>query len=246
MTTLRMVVAPTQPSAALSDKSLAGLPLDATASQTLIELKSDSAAYELIHDRRWSVMLERPDLTVLRFVDHGDLIAQCNIASPPALPKGEQLSMAGFQEDVKRVLGKNFEEMVEATEEVGDNALRVLRVVVAGKIGELTRSSGPIITSPTSRAAALLIRLYGRIRYGWRNTLGSTANCSAISTLPNPSSRPQPKPNPPQYRQRTATRSAKRPRRSAAAPAANFPAEWPQNRSIRARNESARKCSNRF
>lgn len=138
VTTLRMVVAPSQPNSALSDKSLAGLPLDATASQTLIELKSDSAAYELIHDRRWSVMLERPDLTVLRFVDHGDLIAQCNITSPPALPKGEQLAMAGFQEDVKRVLGKNFEEMVEATEETGDNGLRVLRVVVAGKVGELT------------------------------------------------------------------------------------------------------------
>jgi hypothetical protein len=138
LTTLRMVVTPTQPVAALSDKALAGLPLDATASQTLIELKSESAGYELVHDRRWSVMLERPDLTVLRFVDQSDLVAQCNITSPPALPKGEQLSMAGFQEDVKRVLGKNFEEMVEATEETGDNGLRVLRVVVAGKVGELT------------------------------------------------------------------------------------------------------------
>jgi len=138
LTTVRMVVAPTQPFAPLNDKSLAGLALNATESQTLVELKSDSAGYEVIHDRRWSVMLERPDLTVLRFVDQGDLIAQCNITNPPALPKGEQLSMEGFQEDVKRVLGKNFEEMVEATEEVGDNALRVLRVVVAGKAGELS------------------------------------------------------------------------------------------------------------
>ena len=138
LTTLRMVVAPAQPAASLSDKSLAGLSLDNTTSQTLIELKSESAGYDLVHDRRWSVMLDRPDLTVLRFVDHGDLVAQCNITNPPALPKGEQLSMEGFQEDVKRVLGKNFEEMVEATEETGDNGLRVLRVVVVGKVGELT------------------------------------------------------------------------------------------------------------
>ena len=45
--------------------------------------------------------------------------------------------MDGFQGDVKRVLGKNFEEIVEASEDAGDNGLRVLRVVVAGKVGEL-------------------------------------------------------------------------------------------------------------
>ena len=45
--------------------------------------------------------------------------------------------MEGFQEDVKRVLGNNFEEVVEASEETGDNGLRVLRVVVAGKAGDL-------------------------------------------------------------------------------------------------------------
>jgi hypothetical protein len=138
VTKLRMVLAPIAAVASLSDKSLVGVPLEPTASQTLIELNSDSAGYQLVHDRRWSVLLERPDLTVLRFVDHGDLIAQCNITNPPSLPKGQQLSMDGFQEEVKRVLGKNFEEMVEATEETGDNGLRVLRVVVAGKVGELT------------------------------------------------------------------------------------------------------------
>jgi hypothetical protein len=45
--------------------------------------------------------------------------------------------MEGFQADIKRVLGKNFEEMVEATEEVGENGLRALRVVVTGTVGEL-------------------------------------------------------------------------------------------------------------
>jgi hypothetical protein len=137
VTTLRMVVAPSQPAAALSDKALAGLPLKAAGGQTLIELDSEAAGFQLRHDRRWSVMLERNDLAVLRLVDRGDLIAQCNITPRSPLAKDEQLSMEGFQDDVKRVLGKNFEEMVEATEESGDNGLHVLRVVVAGKVGEL-------------------------------------------------------------------------------------------------------------
>ncbi len=82
-------------------------------------------------------MLERGDLTVLRLVDRGDLIAQCNITPLAPLAKDQQLSMEGFQNDVKRVLGKNFEEMIEATEETGENGLRVLRVVVASTVGEL-------------------------------------------------------------------------------------------------------------
>jgi hypothetical protein len=137
MTTLRMVSAPSQPIADLSDKVLSGLALKPNGSQTLIELNSASGGFQLTHDRRWSVMLERHDVTVLRLIDRGDLIAQCNITPRPPLGKDEQFTMEGFQDDVKRVLSKNFEEMVEATEETSDSGMRVLRVVVAGKVGEL-------------------------------------------------------------------------------------------------------------
>lgn len=138
VTKLRMVSTPTQPLAELSDKVLAGLSLQSDAAPTLIELNADAAGFQLSHDRRWSVMLDRADLTVLRFVDRGDLITQCNITRLPPLAKDQQLSMDSFQTDVKRVLGKNFEEIVEATEEQDGNGLRGLRVVVAGKVGELS------------------------------------------------------------------------------------------------------------
>lgn len=137
LTTLRMVFAPTKPVEDLSDKALVGLKPKAEHSQTLIEFDSESAGFQLIHDRRWSVMLERNDLTVLRLVDRGDLIAQCNITPLPSLGKDEELTLEGFQQDVKRVLGKNFEEIVEASEETSDNGLRLLRVLVAGKAGDL-------------------------------------------------------------------------------------------------------------
>jgi hypothetical protein len=134
---LRMVSAPTKPVDELGDKALASLTLQPDAAQTLIELNSDAGGFQLLHDRRWSVMLERGDLTILRLVDRGDLIAQCNITPLAPLAKDQQLSMEGFQNDVKRVLGKNFEEMIEATEDTGENSLRALRVVVAGTVGEL-------------------------------------------------------------------------------------------------------------
>jgi len=137
LTKFRMVSAPTKPIDELSEKVLASLDLQPQAARSLIELNSDTGGFQLLHDRRWSVMLERGDLTVLRLVDRGDLIAQCNITPLAPLAKDQQLSMEGFQQDVKRVLGKNFEEMIEATEEVGENGLRLLRVLVAGTVGEL-------------------------------------------------------------------------------------------------------------
>jgi hypothetical protein len=137
VTTIRMVAEPVNPAPLLDDKSLAGLTLKPGPGEKLLEMTSAAAGFQLHHDRRWSVMLDRPDLAVLRFVDRGDLIAQCNITPRPALAEGQQLTMEGFQNDVKRVLGSNFEEIVEATEETDDLGRRLLRVVVAGKVGDL-------------------------------------------------------------------------------------------------------------
>ncbi len=137
VTTVRMVMEPAQNAAAVSDRTLAGLTLKAGPGEKLIELTSDDGGFQLHHDRRWSVMLERPDIAVLRFVDRGDLVAQCNITPRPSLAAGQQLTMEGFQADVKRVLGNNFEEIVEASEETDDVRRRLLRVVVAGKAGDL-------------------------------------------------------------------------------------------------------------
>ena len=135
--TLRMVAAPAAQIAELSDPALAGLPLKADPGTTLIEYTSPAGGFQLAHDRRWHVMLERPDLTVLRLVDRGDLVAQCNIAPRPSLPAGRRLTLAAFQEDVRRALGQQLEQIVEAGEETDDSGLVVLRVLVAGVAGEI-------------------------------------------------------------------------------------------------------------
>jgi hypothetical protein len=136
LTTLKLVTAPAQGVAELSDKSLAGLPLKTSASLTLIDLTSEAGGYQLIHDRRWQVMAEQHDLTILRLVDRGDLIAQCNLSRLPALAKGNQLSLEGFQEDVKRTLGKNFGQLVDGSEEA-EGGIRVLRVSATGSANDL-------------------------------------------------------------------------------------------------------------
>lgn len=137
VTRLRMVAAPSSAAPEVSDQSLTGLPTTAASGQALIELTSEKAGFQLAHDRRWGVMVERHDTTMLRLVDRGDLIAQCNISPLPAFTKGEVLTLEGFQNDVKQALGKNFGTVVEAAQEAGEDGLTVQRITVSGTAGEL-------------------------------------------------------------------------------------------------------------
>jgi hypothetical protein len=133
---VRMIAAPIRPAGPVNDQALARLPLTASAATTLVDFTAESAGYRLVHDRRWNVMSDRHDVTILRLIDRGDLVAQCNISRLPALPAGQQLALEAFQEDVKRTLGKNFGQITAASQEAADG-LRILRVVVAGKASDL-------------------------------------------------------------------------------------------------------------
>lgn len=134
---VRMVAAPIRAAETVGNAALANLPTTASRETTLIDFAADSAGYAMAHDRRWNVMVDRHDATILRLVDRGDLVAQCNISRLPALAKGGQLTLEAFQDDVKKTLGKNFGQIVEAAQETGDNGIRLLRVIVSGSTAEL-------------------------------------------------------------------------------------------------------------
>jgi len=80
---------------------------------------------------------DQPELAVLRLIDRGDLVAQCNISRLTPLAAGEQLTLEGFQDDLKRSLRTTFGEFVEAGESLSDSGLRALRVVVAASVSEV-------------------------------------------------------------------------------------------------------------
>jgi hypothetical protein len=168
-TKLRMVAAPCQAAVEVADKSLAGLTTTADHGRTLLEYTADDAGFALTHDRRWHVMVDRHDLTVLRFVDRGDLIGQCNISPRPPLGKDQELTLEGFQHEVKTALGQNFGQVVEAAQEAGSGNITIQRVVVSGTAGEL-----PIqwtyyhLFDQTGRRAALVFTIEGKLleRFG--------------------------------------------------------------------------------
>ena len=134
---VRVALAPTADSPQLSDRLLAELPLEPSPGCELLKFESGKAHVRLVHDRRWHVMMDRHDLVVLRFVDQGDLVAQCNVSPLPDLEAGKQLPLEAFQADVQRSLGEHFGQIVEASQWEAEDGKRILRIVAAGMASDV-------------------------------------------------------------------------------------------------------------
>jgi hypothetical protein len=136
-TQLRMATRRGAPSPALAPAAVAGLPLEFVRGQSLLEYISGEGRFQMLLDRRWRLMVDRHDLTVLRLVDRGDLVAQCNASRLPALSPGKELPLEELQEDIRQSLGKNLRQFIEASVSRTDEGLRILRVAAAGEAGEI-------------------------------------------------------------------------------------------------------------
>jgi hypothetical protein len=134
---IQMAIAPRTQAPQLHNDILADLQLTADATALLTEFSSEQGGFELLVGRSWHAMVERDDVSILRMVDRGDLVAQCNISALPALAPQESFTIVDFQEDVRRALEGNFGEVVTATESVSDSGLHVMRLVVVGTVSDV-------------------------------------------------------------------------------------------------------------
>lgn len=134
---IRLAKTHSEPQAAISDQALAGLELGPQPGATLLEFVSAEGGFRFLHDRQWWLMVDRHDVSIMRRIERGDLIAQCNISALSDLKPGQHPALEAFQADVKRALGKKFGEFLEASQSVDPSGVRQLRAVVAGTVSEL-------------------------------------------------------------------------------------------------------------
>ncbi len=135
---LRVAISPQQTADELSDRALRDLVLTATAGSTLLEFKPQKSLVRFVHDRRWRVISDRPDLCVLRCVDGGDLLAQCNLSELGDAEPGQRLTLEAFQAEALRSLVSSAGQVAEASQgESEPQGLRVLRVQATGIASEV-------------------------------------------------------------------------------------------------------------
>jgi hypothetical protein len=135
---LKLTVTPLTESKALSSDVVeqSKLPQSDGASEPLLEYLSESKGYRFDYDRRWHVIREEPGLVVMRFVERGELVAQCNV-SPSADPITKPPELSEFQNQVQEALGKLFGHFERAIQRGTDSDLRVLESIVDGTAQDL-------------------------------------------------------------------------------------------------------------
>jgi len=161
---LQLKLTPADKSVSLSDQSLADLPLAAHAGLSLLSFESEKGRFGILHDRRWHVLNDLKEATIMRLIDKGELVAQCNIVRMPNLPAGKQVALKAFQDDVRASLDKHLEQFVEATESKTETGLRQLRVVAVGTVSEVPiQWIYYLVTDDRGHRAALVFTLESKL-----------------------------------------------------------------------------------
>jgi hypothetical protein len=154
---LQVSITPVEPPASLADAALAKLRLEPDPELASLAYRSPNGDWQCRHDRRWCIYRQgvKTSVAVLRLMDRGTLVAQCNLASLADHAPGKLVSLAEFQEDVRRALDKSFGQFVEASAS-SPGAYRVYRVVVDGTASDLPMQwIYYLVAEPEGRQAAL-------------------------------------------------------------------------------------------
>jgi hypothetical protein len=120
--TLSLTRHPDQPPATLTDAALAGLRLEITPQSERLLLAAPDGKSSLLHDRHWHTFWDDPKLIVLKRLDAGQVIAQCNLAVGPAAGPGRHQDLNQFRDDIRRAVNQRFVRFLGAGEVDGDPA----------------------------------------------------------------------------------------------------------------------------
>jgi hypothetical protein len=111
-------------------------PIDVTAAipqdRLYVELVSDQVGMSVLMDRRWRMMSDVPGNAMMRMIDTDRSIAQCDLRPLATMAPGTQWMLEAFQQDVRKTLGEQLTNLIEAEESLSPAGLRVLRVVAQG------------------------------------------------------------------------------------------------------------------
>ena len=104
----------------------------------MLRLDTPGGKATLLHDRHWHTFWEDPKLIVLKRLDGGQVIAQCNLMVGPDAGKGRHQDPNQFRDDIRRALKQRFVQFLGAGEVDGNPAGGFrYKVGVQGREGEL-------------------------------------------------------------------------------------------------------------
>ncbi len=149
-------VLPCESPPAFDETKLSGLSLQHTAESLRLEHVSESKDWKIEHSRNWFATNYHRDVATLRLVRDGEYVAFASISLLPKRPAEQIPSLSEFQADVKKALGKSFEQLEDAGQAINPSRMRVLRVVVKGRLEDSPRQWRYFhVTDPIGRQAVI-------------------------------------------------------------------------------------------
>jgi hypothetical protein len=134
---LKLRYSPVDGSSALDADPVSADSLQPSAESLWLVHEPPAGNYRVMHDRRWYVTLDESRISALRLIDHGELIAQCQI-SPLASVSAERMTdLQQFQKEVRYSLGKRFRQFEQARSWEDSLGRSFQRVVVGGDVDGL-------------------------------------------------------------------------------------------------------------
>jgi len=131
----------------LTEKLVAEAPLEANDASRLLMFDAPAWNVRFYHDRVWHLFHQNTEVAILRMLDAGRPIAQCNIKKLPDASPGQHVSEDQFRADVQQALGKNFQEFVQLEKIKVRDELFVYRVIAVGTV-ERQNDKGEAVVSP--------------------------------------------------------------------------------------------------
>ena len=86
-------------------------PRQPTATRLQLSLETPGRG-RLLHDRNWHIFHQTPRVAILRRLENGQLVAQCNLSKAPDVAAGKMTGRDEFLRDVKTALGPRLRELV--------------------------------------------------------------------------------------------------------------------------------------
>jgi len=120
----------------LSPEAAAAIPLEAPAALTQLYFRTPWNV-EFRHDRDWHVFQQSEQIAVLRFMDQGAFVAQCNLAPVRQANPGEHVPEDQFQKDIRTSLGTRLKAIEKAEILLTDDHRFLYRVTANGEANKI-------------------------------------------------------------------------------------------------------------
>jgi hypothetical protein len=135
---LQMTILPEAAPRQLAGATIGDPDVGPTSPEGRLMFQSPHDRWQIAYDHRWYLNSDDRENALLKRIDQGVLTGQCNIASLVQRDPDKLVTLDEFQANVRRALGENFDQFVEAKQSVDKSDHRVLRVVVQGQVGKKT------------------------------------------------------------------------------------------------------------